>query len=539
MLIHDSFLVIVLIAALAAWWRALQKPSFGRWLLTGICAGLAVLCKQTGILPVLALGLGVLCFTRSARDVGAYVLGGLLTCIPLVVLYRGRYDYLYNGLLGWNMAANAYVPANAKLRPFLNDIFWAHPVLWAVGTTTAVASCRHFLARFDRDDARPLTAVAGLSVVLIFVFNWMLCRQTFGQYYLQAVPLLVLLAAPTLEALSRWPSSSLARAALGLVIIYLGVVSPMMIALTPWTPDLEEKTAIARWIRQEVEADEIWEPWVYYAHLAEKEFSFYYPFLSIHSMRDDPALPSIDGAGMIPLEDHLEARDIRWIVVHEPMPPGLRTRLDRIVTAGVADWQPVRTFRVARYASEAGYQRHLWTPWWEPTTFYENVTVWRRHPGLRQAGLVGEVTIQNPTDRQYVFLDVLHPGGRDVYRLDEQSVKGRQYTLHWHQTGHAFFLSGGHALIDRQPPQRQANQLMISAAFSESPARSPQDVYQVRLPSDTDGRLCPQCAETWRCLGVDSTPAPCEQANISDVLHLTGTAYQSLRDKDNETDTGQ
>ena len=68
-----------------------------------------------------------------------------------------------------------------------------------------------------------------------------------------------------------------------------------MNSIIPWTPDLKEKTAIAEWIRQEVEDEVLWEPWVYFAYLSEKEFDFYYPFLSIHSVRNEPDLPTING----------------------------------------------------------------------------------------------------------------------------------------------------------------------------------------------------------------------------------------------------
>lgn len=530
MLIHDSFLVIALTGALFGWWHALRRPTPRHWLLAGFCAGLVVLCKQTGAASALALGLGVLCFSRSARAVAAYVLGGLLTCIPLLFLYRGQYDTLFQGLLGWNLAANMYLTPNLKLKPFLNDIFWANPVLWMAGTVTALLTLRHLRRRFDGGDPRPLSAVAALIVILVLVFNWFLSRQTFGQYYLQAVPPLILLAAQGLEALSRRPIPSLGQATLGLVIVYLGILNPLMNALTPWTPDLQEKLAIARWLHQEVEDEVLWEPWVYYAYLVEKEFTFFYPFLSIHSMRDDPALPFINGKNFIHLESYLDTADVQWVVVHDPLLPGVRARLDRIFTAGPDDWQVIRSFRVTRYASEGGYQRHLWTPWWKPVVYYETVTVWRRHPRPRQGGLVGELTIRNPTGQRYLFLEVLHPGGQDVYRLDEASTVGKQYVLRWHQTGHAFFLGDDYLLIDHQSEQEWPDVMMITVAFSDSHDRLYQDIYQVRLPSDTAGRFCADCAETWQCLGWGTLSGSCERADVSDVLNLTSTAYKPLRE---------
>jgi hypothetical protein len=529
MIIHDAFLVVALVAALWTWWWALQRPTFGRWLLAGACSGLAVLSKQTGILPVLALGVGILCFTRSARAVGAYVLGGLLTCIPWLVLYFGQYEYLYNGFLGWNLAANAHLPPNPKFRPFFNDIFWAHPLLWTGGIVLGLLACRHFVRRFGRSDPRPLAAVAGLSLVLILVFNWFLSHQTFGQYYLQAVPLLALLAASGLDWLARRPWPAASRVALGLAVAYLAFVNPVMMSLTPWTPDLEEKLAIARWLREEVEQEALWEPWVYYAHLAEKDFSFPYAFLSIHSVQDNPALPTITGEDRIALERYLDEQGIQWIVVHDPLLPAVNTRLNRIFTGGPDDWQLVQAYEVTRYASENGYQRSLWTPWWKPVVFYEKVTVWQRHPRPRQGGIVGELAIRNPGDQRFAQLQVFHPGGKDVYCLDDESWSGKEYELRWHQTGHAFFLDRGYRLVRHQSEPQYVDQLLITVGFSDTPNGISQDLYQVRLPA-VDGHFCPECAETWHCLEWGSGTDTCERAEIGAVLQLSGIVYELLEE---------
>lgn len=529
MIIHDAFLVVALVAALVTWWGALQRPAFGRWLLAGICSGLVVLSKQTGVLPVVALGIGTLCFTRSARAVIAYVLGGLLTCLPWVVLYFGQYEALYNGFVGWNVAANAYLPANPKFRPFFNDVFWAHPVLWSVGIVAGLAACRHLARRFERGDPRPLTAVAGLAVVLILTFNWFFSRQTFGQYYLQTVPLLVLLAAPALAWLARQPWPSVARVTLGLIVAYLAILNPVMMSLTPWTPDLQEKLAIARWLREEVKEEAIWEPWVYYAHLAGKDFTFPYAFLSIHSVRDDSTLPTIDGEGYIALEQYLDDQEIQWLVIHDPLMPAVSRRLNRILTGGADDWQLVRAYEVTRYMSESGYQRSLWTPWWEPVVFYEKVSIWQRHQRSRQGGIVGNLLIYNPGDRRYVYLEVFHPGGVDLYLLDESSWTGKAYQVRWHQTGHAFFLGEDYRLVEHRPDLENAEQLVINVSFSATSERGSQDLYRVRLPA-VEGRFCPECAETWHCPEWQGGRDTCKQVPIDDVLQLDSTAYRPLQE---------
>ncbi|MCK4821796.1 glycosyltransferase family 39 protein, partial [bacterium] len=334
MIIHDSFLVITLTFALLAWWVALNRSSILLWVLAGIFAGLVVHSKQTGILAVIALCIGVLVFTRSTKFFLAFAFGGLLTLIPLALLYRDLYDLLFNGLMGWNLAANAHLPANPKFKPFFNDIFLANPVLWGVGGVTAIWALRHLRHRFKPGDKGPLMAVAGLIVIFVLVFNWFLSKQTFNQYYLQALPALILLSALALDTLFKRPLPFWGKVGIGVVLIYLGIINPLANAIVPWTPDLQEKLNIANWIQGEVDDQEIWEPWVYYAHLAEKDFSFNYPFLSIHSVRDDPDLPTIDGQDNIDLDGFISRNDIRWIIVHHPLMPGIDTYLDRRFTTG-------------------------------------------------------------------------------------------------------------------------------------------------------------------------------------------------------------
>jgi hypothetical protein len=387
---------------------------------------------------------------------------------------------------------------------------------------------RHFRTRYEQGDPRPLAAVAGLAVIFVLVFNWLLCRQTFGQYYLQVVPLLALLAAPGLRWLTRRPMPLFGKVVLGLIIFYLAILNPVMNSLTPWTPDLEEKLAIARWLGQEVEDKVIWEPWVYFSYLAQKQFTFYYPFLSIHSARDDPDLPTISNDERVPLRKYLDEQGIQWVVVHDPLLPGLSAQLARIFTGSADDWQIARSFRVTRYASESGGQMSLWTPWWKPVTYYENVTVWRRHPRLRQGGVIGELTIHNPSGRHFVFLEVLHPGGEDRYSLDQDSRAGRQYHLWWHLTGHAVFLGGNYLLLSHQSEPQHTDQLVMTVGFSDSPDIENPDIYQVRLPADSSGRYCLECADTWQCRNWSADADNCQRSDISATVQLTGTLYEPL-----------
>ena len=527
MIIHDSFLVVALTISLLVWWYALQRSSIMLWVIAGIFAGLVVHSKQTGILSVIALCIGVIVFTRSVKTFLAFAFGGLITLIPLVLLYRDQYDLLFNGLMGWNLAANAHLPANPKFKPFFNDIFLANPVLWGVGCITALYALRHLRHRFKPGDSGPLTAVAGMIVIFVLVFNWFLSKQTFNQYYLQAVPALIILAAVALDTLLRRPLPFWVKVGIVVGLVYLGIINPLANALIPWTPDLQEKTEIADWIRQEVNDQEIWEPWVYYAHLAEKNFDFY-PFLSIHSVRDDPELPTIDGQDNIDLDGFISRNGIRWIVVHHPVMPGLDTYLDRRLTTGVEDWQLIRSFQVTRYASESGIQHHFWTPWWKPLIFYETVSVWYRHPCKRHGGLVGEISIQNPTDLPHLYLEVQHPGGTDVYQLDEKSIEGKNYILNWHQTGHAFFLSEGPLQVDHRSGPDDPGPIVLTVSFSEGLEEDSQEVYQLRLLRIHDNEYCTDCVETLECQNWVHRVDSCEQKDIGDVLELSVFHYEPV-----------
>jgi hypothetical protein len=314
-----------------------------------------------------------------------------------------------------------------------------------------------------------------------------------------------------------------------MLLVYLGIVNPLVNALVPWTPDLQEKLQIADWVREEVEDEAIWEPWVYYAHLAKKEFSFFYPFLSIHSMRDDPELLTIDGRRSIELDAFLENNHIRWIVVHHPLMLGLETYLDRMFTAGLDDWQQVRSFQVTRYASESGMQHRFWTPWWRPLVFYETVSVWYRHPGERQGGLIGELRIHNPTELPHLYLKVQHPGGTDVYQLDQKSSKGRDYSLNWHQTGHAFFLSEGPLQIDHRTESGDPDRLVLTVGFSDRTEEKAQKVYQVRIPRVVEAdEYCGDCLETWECQNWEDRTDACEQKETAGVIEVSAVPYEPV-----------
>jgi hypothetical protein len=530
MIIHDSFLVVTLTIALLMWWFALQRSSIPLWVVAGIFAGFVVHSKQTGILSVIALSIGVLVFTRSVKPFLAFASGGLLTLIPLALIYWDQYDLLYNGLLGWNFAANTHLPANPKFKPFFNDIFLANPVLWGAGIVTAIWSLRHLRHRFKPGDNGPLLAVAGIIVIFVLIFNWFLSKQTFNQYYLQAVPALILLVAFALDTMFKRPIPFWGKVGLGTALIYLGIINPLANALVPWTPDLQEKLHIADWIREEVDEQEIWEPWVYYAHLSGKEFNFNYPFLSIHSVRDDPELPTIDGQDNIDLEGYISRNDIRWIIVHHPLMPAVDTFLDRRFTTGEEDWQLIRSFQVTRYASESGMQHHFWTPWWKPLIIYETVSIWYRHPGSRQGGLVGEITIQNPMALPNLYLQVQHPGGTDIYQLDDRSTQGKDYTLNWHQTGHGFFLSEGPLQLEHNPDTNIDGSIILSLAISNHLIDDAQNIYQLRIPVNEDGEYCIECVDSWKCTSWPPQAGTCELADLEEIFSLSAVHYDPIKD---------
>jgi hypothetical protein len=529
MIIHDSFLVIAEVLALLAWWYALQHEinPFG-WLLAGLGGGLVVLCKQTGVLTVLALWMGILLFTRSFKAAILYILGISIPFIPFLFIYRGEYGALFNGLLGWNLAANIYLEPNPKWLPFINDIFTADPLLWSCGLGVAILSLRYFQRRNEFGKDKSLLFVCGLIVLMVLMFNWFLAKQTFGQYYLQAIPALIVLSSFGLDWVfhQRFPIWS--KALIGLFLVYLGLINPLMNSMIPWTPDLKEKGAITEWVSKEIKDEEIWEPWVYYSYLAGKEFSFYYPFLSIHSVRNEPGLPTIDGKGNIQLESYLTSRNIHWIILHQPLLPQLGSTLDYLLTTSKQDWQIVRTFEVVRYASESGMQSHFWTPWWKPLTFSEYITIWYRNPGTRQGGLVGELKVQNPTDEPFFFLEVQHLGGIDVYLMDKNSSRNNQYTFNWNQTGHAFFISGQPLLLDHRSTPDESNSLLISAIFSQSIQDFSQIAYRVRLQAEQESGSCSSNVDLWQGQTWVSQTKLCQTGDTCASISLTAQCYASV-----------
>jgi hypothetical protein len=144
---------------------------------------------------------------------------------------------------------------------------------------------------------------------------------------------------------------------------------------------------------------------------------------------------------------------------------------------------------------------------------------------------VGELAIHNPGEERYVFLEILYPGGEDVYLLDDASWAEKAYELRWHQAGHAFFLNVDCRLVDQRSQPQHVDELVISVGFSDSPEWQAQDLdlYRVRLPA-VDGRLCSECAETWVCRDRERGGERCQEAEIDDVLQVSSIAYQPMQE---------
>ena len=82
-------------------------------------------------------------------------------------------------------------------------------------------------------------------VIFVLVFNWFLSKQTFNQYYLQAVPALILLAALALHSLFQRPLPFWGKVGISIGLVYLGIINPLANAIVPWTPDLQEKLVVS------------------------------------------------------------------------------------------------------------------------------------------------------------------------------------------------------------------------------------------------------------------------------------------------------
>ena len=420
MVIPDTFMLPVLVAAMACMWQALRSKQPAWWFATGFFVGSAVLFKYTSI--TLAVVLGVIALYRAIqfredRSLLLYLLGGAVHWIWLSSAWNVR--ALWDNTVGDNLAEYS-MPWGERWSLFVNDILTPDIGLYALAAVGGVILLLRGVRELGTSESRVVLWACMAIVLLALVMNFGIVNDAWSQYYLPLLPWLALLAVLPL----RWLVSrlqNLARplaAALSAPLLFLVLVQPIGGSWYPFDSGLDAQLEFADYVR-DMDTDTVWEPWVFYAYLGDKQFAGEMPVWSRVTVPKH--LEEADLAG--------EIEEADAVLIHQPYEPPIRRIVDLILT-GQAEWALVHkgTYRTPRWSSS---QPRFWYPGsrWETEVF--QLDAWRRSPVLPGKEHVVRVGFRNPTDYPLVDIYVWNEGKITAYRLDSNSGRGYEYGGLW------------------------------------------------------------------------------------------------------------
>ncbi len=461
MVIPDTFMLPVLVAAMACMWQALRSKQPAWWFATGFFVGSAVLFKYTSI--TLAVVLGVIALYRAIRfredlSLLLYLLGGAVHWIWLSSAWnvRALWDDTvaenltdYSGSLGerWSL--------------FLNHILAPDIGLYALAAVGGVILLLRGVRELGTSESRVILWACVAMVLLALVMNFGIVNDAWSQYYLPLLPWLALLAVLPL----RWLVSrlrSLARplaVAFSAPLVFLVFVQPIGGSWYPFESDLGAQLEFADYVR-DMDTDTVWEPWVFYAYLGDKQLAGETPVWSrvVVSGR----LEEADLAG--------EIEEADAVLIHPVYEPPVRRIVDPIL-AGQAEWALVHdgTYGTMPWA---GSPPRFWYPGRTWETVYYELEAWRRVDVARSEEHVVRFDFRNPTDYPLVDVFVWNEGKITAYRLDSNSGRGYEYGGLWELTAEGANLVGDYEYQRSRP-------LRVSADIGAGEAvRTPDNLFR-------------------------------------------------------------
>lgn len=215
-------------------------PAWGWYALAGLAAGLGVITKGVGFLPLLVLApyawLRRRGFEPLAQIVGGprwllagagFLLGVGVWLVPMLVAAATRGDpalAAYRDEILFQQTVERYAFAWHHVRPWYYFLLEVVPPLWLPLSPLLVWLAPRWREAFQQRDARVWLPLAWVLVVLLF---FSLSTGKRGIYILPALPALVLAAAPSLPELYRRRGVRLLGLALAALLV---VVVAMLIA---------------------------------------------------------------------------------------------------------------------------------------------------------------------------------------------------------------------------------------------------------------------------------------------------------------------
>ncbi len=366
--IPDSFMVPSLIVALYCAHRAMTEQALRWWFAAGLAVGVALLFKQTAfVMAALMIAASVysVLATKSVRPLAGVVAGMLAPVAALFVFYLGQWPDLWVGLVSGNQVTYSQ-PLDIRTLITRNDILAPNPALWAMAIAGALAAITTLVRKRELSAGHQIVLLAGNGLIGVLFVNLFLTNVAWSQYYLQMVPLAVILAVFIINEARNLPIPRILWW-VSPAVVFLVFLQPIMISSVPWNPSLDRDLQISD-VVAEMGAKRVWEPWVFYAYFADKNFVDEHAALSdvVYYGRKTP----IDIGAEI-REGHAEL-----IIVHEPVLPEVRRDLELILQPVVLPkWTLAQQLEVLRYWVN-GSQPYFWTPVFEPREWVDTVTLW-------------------------------------------------------------------------------------------------------------------------------------------------------------------
>jgi len=214
----DQPVALVVGLAVIAWWRAVERPGLGRYLLFGALAAFATLVKGNGALIMLVPALDILMAARwrqvADRRLWIAAAATLLVVAPWYVvsfkISAGGFNYAPGLAYAWLSLSTDAVALWAT-------VGWFGIVAALVGVV---------LAR--RDPAtRPIARLSIAAIVATLVFQAAIPVALEDRYVLPAVPWLVVLIVLGLLGIARQART----AAIGAILLAIGIVGPAVVDL--------------------------------------------------------------------------------------------------------------------------------------------------------------------------------------------------------------------------------------------------------------------------------------------------------------------
>ena len=188
----DAPLMLLWSASLLAFWKVVQAPSFGRWLLLTLLIGFGILAKQMmllfPVLMVLFIALSPV-FRPLLRRPALWlsIAGSLLFMLP-VIWWNIQHDWITAKHTAEHFASEA---SSSRLLSWLEffgkQAAFYSVIIWVITLVALYAAIRRWSSLANRELFLLLFSAPGLAVVIVLALRQEVNENWPGVYYLSAL----------------------------------------------------------------------------------------------------------------------------------------------------------------------------------------------------------------------------------------------------------------------------------------------------------------------------------------------------------------